>query len=905
MSDDHQMMPVASLSDDDGDDTNENPIELIQEFGTHRLMQRVQRALTKQLKQTHYRLQVELLEKEEELKRVTQDRELIGVQLYGIQQQLAKVQISLENAHLEYNGLVENRIREEEMQSEVAQSNGGKQALLSEYKKQHKKYSSELESLYETIQQIEKYNEEVKSEIAITRRAAYKTEQSLQHMEKHKESQDFYVDALNKQIKSLQAQISLYSDQYDSQRVETAEAKAVLQDTARELDLIANEKKQLMIQWKSALSGLSRRDEALAQAGATLSSAESAVHDYDVEIDASKRDIQREQARHETLVNIRDRLENELQWVEENLTKIKAEREQLQERYTLLSKSLSQTDAEAKKLDAVSKQLSTDSESVLQSWQIVTQERQQLEDEVQTMHSTHQNVNKAVDNLGKDQAKLLKRIHERENEANEIQNEIARTKVDRLNASALNDQLKEQHGTVTKELRDKEALISKYHVEIRQRNDDIEKKMYRVDRLNKKYEKMVESAGGEENLGPMENTVKTLNKETEALREECKELERDWLRRQTDLVGVASEVEELNELNNELQARVTILGQQQLRYTKDLRKVKSDVKVANQTNIDLQKDVTKLNALINQNHDQEGSLQHANFVLERGCVDELKDMEKECAVLQTSISSMKEAKAKLIDEIMDMERQALLWEKKIQLDKETREALDPSVGQQEVQNMEKEIHRMSIRYDALKREQERLAGEMERAIYKRSAIENRYKSKTASASAATSKGGGMVTQDLTQAAIKKRIGQLKRDARSLADETLHYSSAIDDKKSQLQSMTAELEHVTARYADTEDGNAQVQADINELLYNKQLNQENISYRQKYCKRLRELSQSGIDLSQSLQIERRLLSAQQAVENVKEIISDLRKTFPHLDEVLFRVQAMANPGFDFSDLVTAQ
>jgi uncharacterized coiled-coil DUF342 family protein len=37
-------------------------------------------------------------------------------------------------------------------------------------------------------------------------------------------------------------------------------------------------------------------------------------------------------------------------------------------------------------------------------------------------------------------------------------------------------------------------LIAKYQLEIRQRNDEIEKKMYRVDRLNKKYEKMVESA---------------------------------------------------------------------------------------------------------------------------------------------------------------------------------------------------------------------------------------------------------------------------------------------------------------------------------------------------------------------------------------------------------------------------
>lgn len=83
--------------------------------------------------------------------------------------------------------------------------------------------------------------------------------------------------------------------------------------------------------------------------------------------------------------------------------------------------------------------------------------------------------------------------------------------------------------------------------------------------------------------------------------------------------------------------------------------------------------------------------------------------------------------------------------------------------------------------------------------------------------------------------------------------------------------------------------------INDLLYQKQLYQERIGYRQKYSNRLRELSRTGIDLSQALQVERRVLSSTQALDSVREIIQDLSSSFPHLREVLQRVEAMTDSG----------
>merc|ERR1711998_699468 len=111
---------------------------------------------------------------------------------------------------------------------------------------------------------------------------------------------------------------------------------------------------------------------------------------------------------------------------------------------------------------------------------------------------------------------------------------------------------------------------------------------------------------------------------------------------------------------------------------------------------------------------------------------ELKELETESVTLETKIHEVKEAKSVLLEEIVETERQLMLWEKKIQLERETQDALDPEVGMAEARSMEKEIHRMKLRFSTLKREQERMIKEMELAIDKREtiAVRNRGRKKT-------------------------------------------------------------------------------------------------------------------------------------------------------------------------------
>lgn len=95
-------------------------------------------------------------------------------------------------------------------------------------------------------------------------------------------------------------------------------------------------------------------------------------------------------------------------------------------------------------------------------------------------------------------------------------------------------------------------------------------------------------------------------------------------------------------------------------------------------------------------------MDNENFNIEAEFKEKLKELEKESVKLEIEIDRLKEEKADLLSEIVESERQILLWERKIQLEKEMQEALDPTIGQSEIQDLKKEIHRMELRLEDLR-----------------------------------------------------------------------------------------------------------------------------------------------------------------------------------------------------------
>ena len=226
------------------------------------------------------------------------------------------------------------------------------------------------------------------------------------------------------------------------------------------------------------------------------------ARDHDTEIEGAKREILKTQGDNETVVAVRDRLAKEDTTLEEQITKMRAERDALADQYNLLQRSMGQTDEEEKKVDGLAAQLKQQVDQIAQNIQVVTRERQKLEEGIAQNKNTQTTVSKAVRNLDKATAVIVAQSHEKEMDAAHLENELSRIRVDTLNTDAHNMQLRETLSKLVNELKEKDRLIEKYQLEIRQRNDEIEKKMYRVDRLNRKYEKLIDGQEDIEHMGP-------------------------------------------------------------------------------------------------------------------------------------------------------------------------------------------------------------------------------------------------------------------------------------------------------------------------------------------------------------------------------------------------------------------
>ena len=302
----------------DGDETfDEDDFDMMRNIGDNPMMERVQAALKKQLTQADDRVTLEMREADEDLRRAKQQREDIGVELYGVQQQLAKLQMELEETHNHYNMVTSLKDKAEEEVKHIQAAHRDQKEEVQEERKKVQKNQQELDALNATLRQVEQYNEEMKSEIAVTRRATYKAEENVAGMEKGKQRQDVYIDALNEQTKGLHEQLALYEAQLVSQRQETKAAFETLTDAAKEMEAINFEKKQLMQQWKSSLIGMQRRDEALQathDAAGKQKEAEMAVVS---EVEGYKKQIVKEQTKNESLTAVAERLEAERQFVEQ------------------------------------------------------------------------------------------------------------------------------------------------------------------------------------------------------------------------------------------------------------------------------------------------------------------------------------------------------------------------------------------------------------------------------------------------------------------------------------------------------------------------------------------------------------------------------------------------------------
>jgi chromosome segregation ATPase len=212
----------------------------------------------------------------------------------------------------------------------------------------------------------------------------------------------------------------------------------------------------------------------------------------------------------------------------------------------------------------------------------------------------------------------------------------------------------------------------------------------------------------------------------------------------------------------------------------------------------------KLNEVFAKNKSSKTRLANDNFNIEHEFKQKLKELENESIKLENQISQLKEEKADILAEIVEAERQILLWERKIQLEKEMQEEVDPTIGQSEIVAMRKEIHRMELMYDQLRKKQEEMIKNMERAVFKKETIQLKYQPKVEKKNAEDKSSKGK---------LSRQIANLKQTLRHTTDNTMQLDTTIEQRKREIDDISGDINAERDQRENTEKEVKRFQFDI--------------------------------------------------------------------------------------------
>ncbi len=695
-------------------------------------------------------------------------REDAGIELYGVQQQLSRLQSSLKSVEERYELVSKERIEGQTRASEARQGLANKAPSTEDLRGESSRRREELDALLESIRRAKEYNDAMKSEVSVTRTVANKTGEDLRARAKDKLDQDAYIDGLNRQVTRLEDEIALAEAQLCAQKEQSDAVDTMIRETSGALNALASEQKRLVQQWNTSVVALGRRDQALNAATKALRKVQDSVKDMENENSRLERDIASLRESYDGIIVSRDRLYNEIVFVENNTAKVQSNLVALSETFTMLQEALKNANQEEKALASAVSKIESEISTLNYKCELLIRERHSIEDKISAMRHQQTNKSEVAQSLVKKENYILAKIHDKEIEVANILNEIVRLDIDRLNTQAHNLQLEEKLNEELAVLKDAETLIDEKVAETRRCIDETEKKTNRVVKLNREYKKMVDECEDETPLGPLEAILKNLSKQVDHEASENRSLQSDWLMCQTELISTTSKTNAIQEKDSELIARLGVLRHKLLRLVQENHTNEAALKSVEYKSRDLHMDMTRLNDLIEQNGRRRVEYKNKIRVSAMEFERELSELNQRSIELERQISEVQSNRTKILIEISDNEEQIKVWEKKIQVEKETQEELQTSKDAIDTKGMEREIQKMKRRLATLATTQEQLLRDMELAIRKREDISVKYKNTKHHQNESR---GQSITKGEQATKIQHAISKLERMEISIQEDT--------------------------------------------------------------------------------------------------------------------------------------
>jgi chromosome segregation ATPase len=398
--------------------------------------------------------------------------------------------------------------------------------------------------------------------------------------------------------------------------------------------------------------------------------------------------------------------------------------------------------------------------------------------------------------------KVRSQLEAKDRELSDLQNEVVRLKIDKLNICGQSEKLERGLKEIVGELQQKDNLINQYEMQIRRNNADIEKRQAEVDRLNRLYDSLKSSQNGEE-WGPLERKIRVLESKIEQTDTNAQEYQATWLKKQTELVALEHSCETIRDNNNKTTAHIAVLTRKRDRTRIQLHATEKEIeRLQIQTKL-LQREMSRLGQRLGEHSDAGNVLVEGNINFEAEILQNLQEKEAEAAQMESRIEDLAAEREQLADDLLETEKSIMLCEKKLQLAKEMRDALDPNYGARELQTMKKEIARMDLRFKQIKKQQQVLVQDMEHALKRRETIAIR---------GAVQK---RLNKDRTRADLVKGITEIKREVKRIRGEAVKHEERMREHAEAQEGIGAELDQLTAVHRGLQMQKAELERNYNE------------------------------------------------------------------------------------------
>ena len=851
-------------------ENNNNEEEEIPDLpADHPLIRRLQEGLKGQLDQLENKIDIEIRDKITQKNKLSSEREEIGVQLYTVQQQLAKLQTQLTQFN-EQRATYENQRLE--IETQLNEDRNNLQIVENEYKTREKEYENqrnELDKLNEVVLRLEKYNQDLASQVAVIRRETYKSEQAASETEISKREQDLYIDRLTNQIKNLNNEMEVLEAQIQAQRLESKTARDALLQSSLEMEKINFERNQLMEDWKKSLIGIKLRTKTLTDLEQASNKQEETIRTLQNEYSGLKAQIQDQQELNERNRSLQNKIQNRIQYLKEKIEKTKNNRDQLQNTLSKLYSSISEKEATTSKL--IIERNATKGKFKLSQKESneINNKIHEIEDKILSHVSDQSNLKRDAVSAQTMVEKFREQIEQKDRELSEIQNEVMRLQIDHLNITDQCQKFESALKEIVNELLQKDDLIAQYESQIRRNNVEIEKRQSEVDKLNRRFDDLVSAQNGEE-YGPLERKIRQIESQIQQSEEAAQASQALWLKQQIELVNSQQICEKRQSVIRNKQAHIAVLSRKRDRTRsllntteKEIEKIQIQIKL-------LQREMSRLGEQLSNSVGSGNVLIEGNIHFEAEILEVLRRKEEEAAKTERLIEENANKREELAEELMDTEKLIMMWEKKLQLAREMKEALDPNYGASELKSMKKEVSRMELRLNQIKKQQENIVKEMEYALKRRETIADR---------GAVQK---RLNKDRTRADVVKGITELKRFAKKLNQEILKYDQSIEHDVEVQKDLGAEIEQLAHIMRDSQLKKAEIEVNIKNEEKNKIIQQTRLEKLHQKSRLFQNINQKTL-LKSVDAFETSFSNIKHQETQLVSLIDHLLMEFPHLSE----------------------